>query len=210
MLKTALDLAKKGIPVALVLRHAGPEGLPGGMRCDEAHASRSGLKAARELGIALGNQLTCCHASPYPRCVETGETIVTGSGQAVGVVKDRLLGNPSVFIDNLDDATEVFERIGHDAVFEHLVNADPLPGWTNPLQASRRLVKHLLDTCQLQGQGVGVFVTHDLTIGVMVRWATDWKPDLSDLPGYLEGALVYRENGQVLLRYRSHLYPCIL
>ena len=127
MLRTALDLTNSGISVALVLRHAGPEGLPGGLRCDETHASRSGLEAARESGVALGDQLTCCHASPYPRCLETGETVVAGSGQAAVVVKDQLLGNPSVFIENLDNATEVFERIGHDAVFEHLVNARPLP-----------------------------------------------------------------------------------
>lgn len=211
MLRTALDLASSGISVAMVLRHAGPDGLPGGVRADEAHASRLGLEAASGLGVTLGDQLTCCYASPYPRCLETGEAIVAGSRKAVDVAKDDLLGNPSVFIDKLDDAAKVFERIGHDAVIEHLVKAQPLSGWTSdPRGASRQLVKHLVDTCQQHDQGVGVFVTHDLVIGVMGYWATGWALGLSDLPSFLEGALVYRQNDQVFLHYRSHLYPCVL
>ena len=189
-------------PLALLLRHAAREALPEGEAGNSVPITDSGRQSAGDLGAALGGRLRCLHSSPVLRCVQTAEALAAGSGAAVTVVTDRLLGDPGVFVVDGARAWSNWEALGHEGVMMRLIaGGEALPGMARPAEAARRLVQHLLEVAGGQ-VGVHVFVTHDSVLAATAAHLLGEPLAPVDWPLFLEGAVFWREGETVHGRYR--------
>ena len=202
-------------PVALLLRHSVRDRLPPGKIGYTLPITPAGAALGRELGALLGNRLRTLHTSPLTRCVQTAEAIRAGvavhaegtvrarSTGDIPIVRDRLLGDPGVYVVDEDRAWSNWVERGHESVMEHLVSQDrPLPGMADPAPAARFLVQHML--ARAGGRpGLHVFVTHDSLVTTTAARLLGEPLGKGDWPWYLEGAFFWRQGGHLVTAYRD-------
>lgn len=199
----ALDEAPRDRPVALLLRHAERPPIPPGEVGNDLPLTPVGVRHARALGEWLGGRLVGLRASPLPRCTQTAAALSEGAGVDLPIPEDRLLGDPGGYILDGQRAWETFGRMSLLEIAAHLAaGRDDLPGFAAPRTAARGLIEHLFEHAS-ERAGVHAFVTHDLLVAVTAAMLLDLTPTADDWPGYLEGALLWREGPQLHLRYRD-------
>jgi hypothetical protein len=76
------------------------------------------------------------------------------------------------------------------------------PGFAEPGQATRRLAAHLGKHLP-SIPGVHVFVTHDTVLGPFVAQGLGRVLEAEAWPGFLHGALLWREGERLVLAYRE-------
>jgi hypothetical protein len=167
-----------------------------------------GFRLARELGSLLGARLCTLHASPILRCVQTAEALRDGAGRAVEIRRDRLLGDPGVFVVDSALAGPMWVAAGHESVMAHMVRADSaLPGLAAPDEAARFLVLHML-TAAGGEPGLHVFVTHDSLVTATAARLLGEHLGPDAWPWYLEAAFFFREGDTLHAAYRDLCRPC--
>lgn len=190
-------------PVAMLVRHSVRPALPPG---DAAHAvpiTEVGVRLARRMGELLGPRLRSVRTSPLLRCVQTAEAVRQGSGADVAIKRDRLLGDPGVYV--LDDvrAGRLWKELGHEGVMANLVaNDEALPGMAVPELAARFLVQHMLAAAP--EPGLHLFVTHDSLVTATAARLLGEPLGRDAWPWYLEAAFFWRAGGALKVAYRSH------
>ena len=198
-----LDRAPMDRPVALLLRHSVRDDLPPGEAGNRVPITEIGRKLATELGARIGKRLCTLHASPLIRCVQTAEGLRRGAGIDIQIIRDRLLGDPGVFVIDGQRAWTNWENLGHEAVMHHLVNSDDaLPGMARPDPAARFLVHHMLSTAGDQ-PGLHIFITHDSLVTATAARLLSAPLGPGDWPWYLEGAFFWRTEGGIQTAYRD-------
>lgn len=186
-------------PVALLLRHAerpplGPHDV--GL---QTALTEAGTLAAEALGRALAPVLKEIHTSPILRARATAEAMARGAGRPLGIVADRLLGDPGVFVADADRAWANWEAHGADHMLDLLADPGPMPGLRDPAVAARRLVAHLVDHDD-PGPGVHAFVTHDALLIPLL--AMTWQRPLPlPWPDFLAPVAVWRDGAGTRLHY---------
>lgn len=189
-------------PVVVLLRHAARPPLPVGDPGSEVAITTDGAADAEAIGRHLGPSLASIRTSPLRRCLETAEAIRRGSTQEVPIIDDRHLGDPGVFIADPDLAWRAWRHRGHDAVLNHLAaGAPPLPGFTDPLEATLTLVDHLLT--HARGPGLHIAVTHDALLIPLIVTLRGHPLSPPEWPGFLEAAALWRSGPSLHLHYRS-------
>lgn len=190
-------------PVAVLLRHSVRDSIPPDEVGYDVPLTEVGRKLARDLGTELGARLRSLHTSPLPRCVQSAESLRSGSGTDVPIIKDRLLGDPGVFVIDGRVAWTNWQRMGHEGVLDHLVSGSrPLDGMAAPDPAARFLVQHMLAT--VDGEpGVHIFVTHDSLLTATASRLLDEPFQRDHWPWYLEGAFFWRHGGRISAAYRD-------
>ena len=190
-------------PVAVLLRHSVRDHLPPGDAGYAIPITPVGAALGRELGALVGSRLRTLHASPLPRCVQTAEAIRAGAVVDIPVDRDRLLGDPGVYV--IDDARAAmsWKEQGHEGVMAHLVSEDrPLPGMADPAPAARFLVRHMLAIAGNRS-GLHLFVTHDSVVTATAARLLGEPLGRDAWPWYLEGAFFRRQGGHVVTAYRD-------
>ena len=191
-------------PVVLLLRHSVRGHLPPGDAGYTLPINDIGRKLARELGAILGDRLRTLHASPILRCVQTAEVLRDGAATNCTVVRDRLLGDPGVYV--LDDkrAGQVWADRGHESVMAHLVSGTvPLPGLARADEAARFLVQHMLAATN-DTPGIHVFVTHDSLVTATAARLLQRHLGKDDWPWFLEGVFFWRDKDGLHTVYRDY------
>ncbi len=198
-----LDAVPTDAPVAVLLRHSVRDRLPPG---DAGHAlpiTDVGVRLARELGAIMGRRLRTLHSSPLTRCVQTAEALRAGAAVDLPIVRDRLLGDPGIYVVDGKRAWSNWEALGHEGVMKHLVSRDgPLPGMADPEPAARFLVQHMLSAAGDE-PGLHVFVTHDSLVTATAARLLGEPLGTDAWPWYLEGAFFWREGERVCAAYRD-------
>ncbi|HEX8704653.1 MAG TPA: histidine phosphatase family protein [Myxococcaceae bacterium] len=192
-----------GVPLTLLLRHAERPPLPTHEPGNDVALTEAGRAACRRLGQALGDQLRGLNTSPVLRCVETAEALRAGAGTGCEVVQDRMLGDPGVFVVDPKQAWTSWLGWGANGIARALMTGEKVPpGFAEPGQATRALAehlsKHLPDTA-----GVHVFVTHDTLLGPFVARGLGRVLEAKTWPGFLHGALLWRDGARLVLAYRE-------
>ena len=191
-------------PVAMLLRHSVRDRLPPGKIGDTVPITPVGVALGHELGALLGSRIRTLHTSPLARCVQTAEALRAGAAVDVPIVRDRLLGDPGVYVVDGDRALSIWVERGHESVMEHLVSQDrPLPGMADPEPAARFLVQHMLAHAG-DRPGLHVFVTHDSLVTTTAARLLGEPLGKDDWPWYLEGAFFWRQGDHVVTAYRDH------
>jgi broad specificity phosphatase PhoE len=192
-----------GVPLALLLRHAERPPLPTHEPGNEVALTVAGQEASRRLGQGLGKLLLGLNTSPVLRCQETALALREGAGAQCDVVQDSLLGDPGVFVVDPRQAWSSWMEWGPNNIARALMTGGAVPpGFADPGQATRRLAAHLCE--HLPGTpGVHVFVTHDTLLGPFIAQAFGRVLDAQTWPGFLHGALLWRDGERQVLAYRD-------
>lgn len=191
--------------IALLLRHAERPPIPPGQLGNELGLTPDGRRAARALGASIGSRLRSLSTSPVHRCRETAEHIRMGAGIAVDLRDDRLLGGPGAFVADAEIAWRNWEALGNTGVVEHLAGSDePLPGMHPPGEATRRLHAHLLDQLD-DGNGLHVFVTHDVVLAPFASRMVGRPGAL--WPRWLQGVALWRDRTSVRVAWDGRVWP---
>lgn len=189
-------------PVVVLLRHSVRGDLPPDAPGDMVPITEIGRRLALELGARLGPRLSTLHTSPVLRCVQTAEALREGAEAKLGIVPDRLLGDPGVFVIDGRHAWAHWQSIGHERVMHYLVNEpEPLPGMARAEEAARFLVRHMLGVSAGR-TGVHVFVTHDSVVTAAAARILGKSLGREDWPWYLEGAFFWEVEDGVNAVYR--------
>jgi broad specificity phosphatase PhoE len=191
------------VPLVLLLRHAERPKLPAHEPGNDVALTVAGREASWRLGQALGNRLLGLSTSPVLRCRETAEALREGAGASCGVVHDRMLGDPGVFVADPQQAWSSWLGCGPDAVARALMTGEAVPpGFAEPARATRRLASHLCERLP-STPGVHVFVSHDTLLGPFIAQALGRVLEAEAWPGFLHGALLWREREHHMLAYRE-------
>ena len=198
-----LDRVPPKRPVVLLLRHSVRGHLPPGDAGYTLPITDIGRQLGRELGAILGDRLRTLHASPIMRCVQTAEVLRDGATTDFPVVRDRLLGDPGVYVFDNRRAGQIWEDRGHEDLMAHLVSSDePLPGMARPDEAARFLVQHMLAVAN-DTPGIHVFVTDDSLVTATAARLLKRPLGKDDWPWYLEGAFFWRDEDGLHTAYRD-------
>lgn len=199
-----LERIPTDLPVVLLLRHSVRDYLPPGDAGYALPITGIGRRLAVELGEKLRGRLKALHASPLLRCVQTAEALQHGAGTNYGIVEDRLLGDPGVFVLDGYRAWPNWEQRGHEGVMQHLVSStQALPGMAGPDEAARFLVHHMLAVAG-GTPGIHVFVTHDSLVTATAARFLGQALGTSDWPWYLEGAFFWQCREGLHTLYREN------
>jgi broad specificity phosphatase PhoE len=193
----------RNTPVAVLMRHSVRGPLPPGAAGNDVPITDVGVALARALGARLGTGLRSVHSSPLLRCVQTAEALCAGASVERSIHRDRLLGDPGIYVVDDVQAWPNWEQLGHEGVMAHLVGGDePLPGMAAPDAAARFLVQHMLATAGSE-PGYHVFVTHDSLVTATAARLLGQRLGKDAWPWYLEAAFFWRENGALVAAYRD-------
>lgn len=200
---STLDRVPRNCPVVLLLRHSVRGHLPPGDVGYTVPITDIGRQLGRELGAMLGDRLRTLHASPIMRCVQTAEVLRDGASTDCPVVRDRLLGDPGVYVLDNKRAEQAWADRGHESVMANIVSgADPLPGMARSDEAARFLVQHMLAVAD-DSPGIHVFVTHDSLVTATAARLLKRPLGKDDWPWYLEGAFFWRDEDGLHTAYRD-------
>ena len=198
-----LDRMPRIRPVVLLLRHSVRGHLPPGDTGYTLPITDIGRKLARKFGAILGDRLRTLHTSPILRCVQTAEVLRDGAATDCTVVRDRLLGDPGVYVLDNKRAGQVWADRGHESVMAHLVSGTvPLPGLARADEAARFLVQHMLAATN-DTPGIHIFVTHDSLVTATAARLLKRPLGKDDWPWYLEGVFFWRDKHGLHTVYRD-------
>jgi len=165
--------------------------------------TEGGVALAKQLGERFGHRLRSLHASPVLRCVQTAEWLAEGAGQPQEICRDRLVGDPGVYVLDTRQASELWRVRGHEWVMDHLVSdQELLPGLAAPDEAARFLVHHMLTSAE-GAPGIHVFVTHDSLVTTTAARILGTRLGQKDWPWYLEAAWFWKKDGAFHAAYRE-------
>lgn len=190
-------------PVVVLLRHSVRDDLAEGDVGYAIPITDAGRRIAQSLGNLLGRRLQTLHSSPLIRCIQTAEALAEGAGVEISVTRNRLLGDPGVFVLDGRRAWANWERLGNTGVMRQLVtDTQPMFGMARPNEGARFLVHSMLAAAEQQ-PGIHVFVTHDSVLMPAAARLLGEPLGLEDWPAYLEGALFWRTGQGVHAAYRD-------
>ena len=204
-----LDRIPRNRPIVLLLRHSVRGHLPPGDAGYTLPITDVGRQLGRELGAMLGDRLRTLHASPILRCVQTAKVLRYGANAADGrIVRDRLLGDPGVYVLDNKRAGQAWVDRGHESVMANLVSgADPLPGMARSDEAARFLVQHMLAVAG-DIPGIHLFVTHDSVVTATAARLLKQPLGKDDWPWYLEGVFFWHDKDGLHTAYRDFEAVC--
>lgn len=198
-----LDRVPAERPLAILLRHSVRDALPPGDAGYVLPITERGRQLAQALGARIGGRLRTLHTSPLLRCEQTAEALRDGAGVRTDVVRDRLLGDPGIYVFDDKVAGGHWTRLGHEGVMSHLVSArEGLTGMAAPDAAARYLVQHMLAVAG-EDPGVHVFVSHDSLVMATAARMLGRALGTEAWPSYLEGVFFWRDADGVHSAYRD-------
>ena len=191
-------MVPEGIDASLVIRHAEREDIPAGTFGHEVNLTLEGTRAAEELGAALSGKIALTAlSSPVPRCVQTALAMLRGAGSSAEVVTDWRLGGPGAFVTDAELAGPLFLELPIPEIARRqLQDASPLPGM-RPTPEGVEILLELVTSPPGKNGRLYIFVTHDIILSVLVASILHLSLEETGWPGYLEGVLLWRTDGEL-------------
>ena len=198
-----LDRVPEGSAAALVIRHGEREDIPPGTFGNDVPLTDRGWQDAYRLGKRLSHQPAgIVRTSPLPRCVQTAEAIIAGSGWTADAIPDTLLGDPGPFVANAELAGRFILDNGIPAVVAQQLSATDPPDGMRSTSAGVQLVLNSVADALCAQSRTSVFVTHDVVLAVLVGTLYGRPIDDFRWPGYLDALLLWADSDR--LRFLWH------
>ena len=199
-----LDRVPMASPVAVVLRHAEREEIVPGTFGDNVPLTRRGLESATYLGLGLSSRTVgTFKTSPLPRCTQTADAIIAGSGWNTTVEPDRLLGDRGPFVVQPELTGKLFQGIGIDAIVRQQLGTDEPPGGMRSTLTGVDLVLGELAAASLAPGSARAFVTHDAVLAVQVGYLYDLPVEGFSWPGYLDALVAWPDSDRLHFLWRG-------
>ena len=202
---TNLKKVPKNKSVILLLRHSAREKLAQDFSVSYVQSiTERGKEIAFELGNILGDRLGDVHSSPLTRCVETVQYIQMGANNKRTIHKNRILGDPGVFVLDGKLGGKTWFEYSNEEINESLcgLHARPLPGLAWGYEAAMFALQSILFEVSSES-GIHLFTTHDSILAGICSHFFGKKLSLQDWPEFLEGAFIWVEEDRVHLQFRN-------
>jgi broad specificity phosphatase PhoE len=195
-------------PIVLLIRHTVRPESENNIIGHNVSITEEGYQVARQFGQKLGTNLISIVTSPVLRCVQTAEAILEGAKKNISIIKNRLLGDPSVYILDGQLAGKHLKNLKFKEWMRFLTTGrEPLSGMAKPNPAARFLINYAL--AQARGKpGYHLFITHDSIISATVSQLLGKEMVTDDWPWYLESAFFWEDNSGTQIRYRDYSAKC--
>lgn len=182
---------------SLLIRHAERLEIPSREVDHLSKITPEGRKSAELLGNTIGQKLKGVTSSSVPRCLDTSEAIINGSG-VVGmpIEVNWRLGNPGVWVIDGESAWSEFIKYGLEEVIRKQVNGEKLNGFRE-LNHGVQLLLDCIFNHKTSRNGVNVLVSHDAIIAPLVGYLLGKSLPRIILPGFLEGVLLQQDSDGV-------------
>ena len=193
-----LDRVPEGSAAALVVRHAEREDIPPGTFGNDVPLTDRGWRAAYHLGKGLSHRPAgIVKTSPLPRCVQTAEAIIAGSGWAADAIPDTLMGDPGPFVIDAALAGSRILEIGIPAVVaQQLSSTEPPDGMRSTSEGVQLVLDSVADALCAR-RGTSVFVTHDAVLAVLVGTLYGMPVDGFRWPDYLDALVLWADSDRM-------------
>jgi broad specificity phosphatase PhoE len=121
-------------------------------------------------------------SSPIERCMQTAEQISIGYG-GIKIEKSKLLGDPGIFVDNGDEAMEIFNRYSLVEIINMQLEKKELNGFNKIEGATQKLMKFM------QNQKANtLYISHDAIITPFICFVNNINNiKENDIVDYLDG-----------------------
>ena len=131
------------------------------------------------------------------------ESIVAGAGWDAVAVPDQRLGAPGPFVVASELAGPLFLEIGPEGVVERqLADAKPPDGMRSAAEGVGLLLDLLIPHPETQGR-LGLFVTHDAVLAVLVGSLYGLHVGGFAWPDYLDALVLWRDSDRLRFRWRG-------
>lgn len=128
-------------------------------------------------------------SSPIERCMQTAYEISKGY-RRINIESSTLLGNPGVFINNGEEAMQIFNTYKLVDIINMQLSKKNLKGF-NDIESS---VKDLLYLMDKKGDNV-LYISHDAIITPLISYISNEKYIIKDdIVNYLDGYFTNLEN----------------
>ena len=193
-----LAMVPEGSDAPLVIRHAEREEIPTGSFGHDVSLTVGGSRAAEKLGAALSERRALSvMSSPVPRCVQSAQGMLRGAGSSVEVVIDRSLGGPGAFVTDAEIAGPLFLELPIPEIARRQLHDEAsLPGMRPTPEGVEILLEMATSPLGENGR-LHVFLTHDIILSVLVASIFHSSLEETGWPGYLEGLLLWRPDGEL-------------
>jgi broad specificity phosphatase PhoE len=168
-----------------ILRHAERPPIPPGTFGNELSITAAGKAAAERWGAEVGAKYPVARifTSPVLRCVQTAEAIGQAAEATAPVAPHRHLGEPSVFVADVNAAGRHFLEAGPRKIVGRLLRGERFEGMREPKAGTDLLLRTLLADAP---PGLTVCVTHDAILACVQNVLTGLPYDEAHWPDYLD------------------------
>lgn len=194
---------------SLFIRHAERLDIPFREVDHLTRLTEKGRHSAEDLGKIIGGNLAGVYSSSVPRCLDTSDAIIKGSGKfSMPINVNWRLGNPGVWVVDGKSSWDEFINNGLDDLIKKQVNGEALAGF-RPLHEGIELLMGCLLDHSRNNSGIDVFVSHDAIIAPLIGYLLGDSNPRDIIPGYLEGTLLHQEGENIKFFWRNqwHLHP---
>lgn len=183
-------------PASLLIRHAERPIIPFGEVDHLIKITDNGRKSAEDLGKLIGNRLDNIATSSVPRCLDTSEAIVYGSGKREMEINiNWRLGNPGIWITDGEAAWVEFIKKGLNKIIKYQVEGKTLNGFRSMEEGMEIMMDYIFRDSS-DHDGINLFVSHDAVIAPFIGYILGITDPVDILPGFLDGILlILTENG---------------
>ncbi|MCP4197745.1 MAG: histidine phosphatase family protein [Proteobacteria bacterium] len=185
----------------LLIRHGERDEVKPGSIGMEAALTERGREMSRELGQSLAQvPLNKIITSPIDRCFDTGLCLYEGLGLSAKEAENKVVRNMAVaaaFVSDPEMARKTFSSGSPEQVILNQLSGKEIPGLRSLAEGSR----HLLDfmTGHMAAKSLTIFVSHDAIIMPFQSHFSAKPFSSSNWLDFLEGSMVYADNGNIVI-----------
>lgn len=184
------------------MRHAERKAIPQGELGHALKITQEGIDKTLSLGVHFENRLIKIYSSPVRRCLETAKHLKSIAKYPI-VKKNKMLGDPGVFVENPEIASKVFFQFEPIEIATALLNKkSPIPGFCLSVKgAVKKLLSHLFELSV--EKGVYLFITHDSILGVVNGFLFPHEKLTEVWPDFLDAVFLYQKEGLLYAVFRG-------
>jgi len=191
--------------MTLVVRHSEKDKHELESPFSDVHLTSKGIDMAFTVGreVSFYKDIRI-FTSPITRCVETSKSIIEGYGQDCEVIESNMLGKHGPFVLDPSVTSRKMEELGDDFVGEYFKYNIDQEVMLSPDIGTIRFMPWLISKYLEKEKGLDIHISHDLIVTSFLFSIVDYNVLSKGLVDYLDGFLVYSENGRYYLNFRGH------
>jgi broad specificity phosphatase PhoE len=204
MLKT-LELPPLHRGIALLIRHATRDFIPVGSQGIDIPLTEQGILLAERLGFQLKRRIRCIKSSPSGRCIETGRAIAKGAGIQCDIILEPLLGEPGVFVIDVEKASPWFIDTDPLPMINKQLKGEEIPG-TRFIKEGVRLLLETMFMTHIKPGELDIYITHDSVLVCAIYYLAGINNINEEMwPWMLEGACLWKVKNKVCWAWRGQV-----
>lgn len=196
----AKSYLNRGLNGVVLLRHAHRQEIPEQAFGNEIPITEEGHRAALKWGNAFhALPFEKIESSPVLRCLQTAQCIQTAFKRKIDLNLSTLLGNPGIFIEDLNEAHHLFLSHTLFDILRNLVQGHPLKGMNKIANGVNLFLNEFL----FKNSKLTLLITHDSIMIPICCYLFNSIDIEKYTPSFLEFALIFYDEEQLYCSFRD-------